>query len=350
VELTWLMRLRIAAAFAIGAVLIGVLAWPIAGRTTPFDVVSLAGGTVGVSEAVILVVLAFLAGIIAYFTCWPWGCEIGVIAAPAGLGIWAIRSANMANLFRENTSVAQQEILLSVLKFEPLLWLSIVAAGFIGVGICDFLFRTEAKQTRESVKSKPKEKPWQPGPYTNFFGAILGPIIKAKVAEIRQRIKQGREAKGTDDRNSKGRKYLNGVLAVVVSVVIAQFCIGVFVQDRAVGDRQMGLVAAQPAIGQIVFGVWISFGIAAFVVKKFLGAGYIWPAIASGIVTAFGIFTYMKHDTLVYLVEHWPPVFYSNAIMSILPIQMVAFGTLGSIWGYWLAVRYSYWREHGQSE
>jgi hypothetical protein len=39
-------------------------------------------------------------------------------------------------------------------------------------------------------------------------------------------------------------------------------------------------------------------------------------------------------------------MFFSNAAISILPVQMVAFGTLGSITGYWLAVRYKYRREH----
>jgi hypothetical protein len=46
------------------------------------------------------------------------------------------------------------------------------------------------------------------------------------------------------------------------------------------------------------------------------------------------------------LVEHYPLVFFSSTVISILPVQMVAFGVLGSITGYWLAVRYYYWRKH----
>ena len=341
-ELSWLMRLRIAAAFGIGAVLIGVLAWPMVAHATPFDAVSFAGGTVSAGDAMILAVLAFLAAVVAYFVCWPWGREIGVIAAPAGLAIWAIRSGNMGNLIIENPSLEQQAVLFDALRFEPLAWLAVVAAGFAGVGLCELFLRGQAKETAAGERIG---QAGVPSPNVYAFGAILD-----KLAWLRDKMQQSRASKGVDGRRSKGNKYLNGFLAVLASVLIAQFCIRIFAQDRPAGDQQMGLVAAQPAIGQIVFGVWISFGIAAFAVKRFLGAGYIWPTIASGVVTAFGIFTYMKHDMLVYLVEHWPPVFYSNAIISILPVQMVAFGVLGSIWGYWLAVRYSYWREHGQSE
>ncbi len=103
---------------------------------------------------------------------------------------------------------------------------------------------------------------------------------------------------------------------------------------------------AQPTVGQIVFAVLVSFGLAAFVVKRFLHASYIWPTIASALVTAFAISIYVKKDVLQYLVQNWPAAFFSNAVISILPVQMVAFGTLGSIIGYWAAVRYDYWRKH----
>ncbi len=98
----------------------------------------------------------------------------------------------------------------------------------------------------------------------------------------------------------------------------------------------------QPAIGQIIFAVLVSFGLVAFAAKAFLDVSYIWPSIASGLVTALGITIYAKQNLLEHLVESWPAVFFSNPVISILPIQMVAFGTLGSIAGYWLAIRYNY--------
>jgi glucan phosphoethanolaminetransferase (alkaline phosphatase superfamily) len=110
-------------------------------------------------------------------------------------------------------------------------------------------------------------------------------------------------------------------------------------------DGQLGSVVGQPVIGQIIFAVLVSFGLVAFAVKAFLNVSYIWPSIASSLVTALGITIYAKQNLLEHLVESWPATFFSNPVISILPIQMVAFGTLGAITGYWLAIRYSYWRK-----
>ena len=89
-ELSWPMKLRIAAAVAAGVILIGFAAWPLAVPPDPFGVVSVLSGTITVGGALILVALAFLTGLIAYFLSWPYGREIGILAAPAGLSIWTI--------------------------------------------------------------------------------------------------------------------------------------------------------------------------------------------------------------------------------------------------------------------
>jgi hypothetical protein len=56
---------------------------------------------------------------------------------------------------------------------------------------------------------------------------------------------------------------------------------------------------------------------------------------------------YVKGDALEHMTRSWPVLFFSKAVLSVLPIQMVAFGTLGAIWGYWMAVQYAHWRKHG---
>lgn len=297
-QLSWLMRLRIAAAAACGAGLIGILAWPIAAQAEPFGVVSLVDGTIGFGGAIALVGLAFLTGLVAYFLSWPYGREIGILAVPSGLGVWAVRCGSMAGLMQQNPTFAQRQTLFAALKWEPIFWLAIVAAGFGGV------------------------------------------LIGQKIAANPQPVENPEKS------SSKANTYLNAVVALVGSVLIAQFCIGIFAQDVRMFDSKLGSVVAQPAAGQIVFAVLVSFGIAAFVVKKFLNAGYIWPIIASALVTGFVSTIYIKQGILRYLVGRWPAVFFSNAVVSILPVQIVAFGTLGAIAGYWLAVRHNYWRKH----
>jgi hypothetical protein len=292
------MRLRIAAAVATGVILIGILAWPLAAPRDPLDAVR--AGSIGFAGKVTLVILAFLAGLIAYFVSWPYGREIGILAAPSGLAIWAGRSGSMATLMQLNPTLAQRQALYASLKWEAIFWLLIVAAGFAGV------------LAAQKIISKPS-------------GA--DPTEKQNKS------------------NSKLNMYLNAAIALAGSVLISQFFIGIFAQDVGIPDSQSGSVIGQPAIGQIIFAVLVSFGLVAFAAKAFLDVSYIWPSIASGLVTALGITLYAKQNLLEHLVESWPAVFFSNSVISILPVQMVAFGTLGAIAGYWLAIRYSFWRK-----
>jgi hypothetical protein len=290
-ELSWPVKLKVTATLLVGIILIGFLA-PLGTPVEPFGVISVPafGG------AVTLAGLAVLAGFIGYFLSWPNGREIGILAVPAGLAIWAVRGGNMAELMRLAPTLAQRQVLFAAIKWEPIFWLTIVAAGFGGV--------------------------------------LIGQrIVTRRLALV---------TRATSDE----RRATNVILAVVGSAFIAQFCIGIFAQDVRIPDHRLGSVMAQPAVGQIVFAVLVSFGIAAFLVKKFLDASYIWPIVASALVTGFAVITYIKEDTLQYLVEHHPLIFFSSVVTSILPVQMVAFGVLGSIAGYWLAVRYNYWRKH----
>ncbi|MGB2864522.1 MAG: hypothetical protein WBC05_14435 [Sedimentisphaerales bacterium] len=288
-ELSWPMKLRIAAAATIGVLLIGILAWPFA---EPFSAVK----AMGSRGAVVLVVLAFAAGFIGYFVSWPFGREIGILAVPFGLAIWAVRSGSMAGLIQLNPTAAQRQALVASLRLEPFFWLIIVAAGFAGVLLGQKLSPNRNLATQEKSKSGPG-------------------------------------------------KYLNAILALVCSGFIAQFCIRIIAQDvRVFDDNIRRSVIAQPAVGQVVFAILVSYGCAAFVAKKFLNVSYIWPSIASAFVTAFMATVYARE--VPYLVQNWPAAFFSNSVISILPVQMVAFGTLGSVAGYWMAIRYEYWRKH----
>ncbi len=295
-ELSLLMRLRIAAAVATGVVLIGILAWPLAASSEPLSAVL--ASDIGPGDAITLVVLAFLTGLIAYFVSWPYGREIGILAVPSGLAIWAVRSGSMTTLMQLNPTAAQRQALLATFKWDSIFWLVIVAAGFAGV--------------------------------------LLGQKI----------LPSPRPAETQKKSNSKPVQYLNAIIALVGSALIAHFCIKIFAQDVKVFDNKLGSIVAQPSVGQIVFAVLLSFKLAAFVVKKFLDVSYIWPAIATVLVTAFAASTYANQKVLQYLVQQWPAAFFTNSVISILPLQIVAFGTLGSIAGYWMAVRYSYWRKH----
>lgn len=298
VRLSWLMRVKLVAALLVGIIVIGILAWPLGAPSEPFGAVFF--GTMSGGGTIVLAGLAFLTGFVAYFLSWPWGRGMGVLAVPAGLAVWALHSGSMAELVRLHPTAEQRVVLFGYLRWEPVIWLAIVAAGFAGVVLAQ----------RIRSKSEPGETQKKANPKSNL--------------------------------------YLNAVIATAGSVLMALICIRIFARDVRIFDRELGsVVVAQPTAGQIAFAVFVSFVVAGFVVKKFLDAGYIWPTIAGALITAFAISVYVKQDTLEYLSGHWPAVFFSNAVVSILPVQMVAFGTLGSIAGYWAAVRYNYWRKHG---
>jgi hypothetical protein len=288
-ELSWLVKLRIAAVAVVGAALIYGVGWRLAG--SPDSVDDMAYG-----HAAPLVALAFAAGLIGYFVSWPYGREIGILAAPSGLAVWAFRSGTMANLIQQSPTATQRQELVASLRFEPIFWLVVVAAGFMGV----------------------------------LLGQKIRPSLKLK------------ELKGETD--SSPTRYLNAIVALVGSAAIAQLCIKICAQDIRLSDNGMGPVVAQPAAAQVAFAVLVSFGVAAFAVKKFLNVSYVWPALATALVTAFGMYNYAKNAQ--YLVKAWPAAFFSDAVASVLPVQMVAFGALGSVAGYWMAIRYVYWRKH----
>ena len=236
-ELSWLMKLRIAAAAAVGFVLLGILGWPLAESAEPFGLVSAFADGIGFGDILTLaplVGLALLAGFTGYFLSWPYGREIGILAAPFGLAVLALRSDSVAYLMQLSPTIAQRQALLAALKWEPVFWLIVVAAGFAGV------------------------------------------LVGRKISQPKARPVEAEERT-----NSKSTVYLNAVIVLVGSVLIAQFCIRIFAKDVQLPDKVLGAVVAQPDVKQIAFAVLVSFGIAAFVVKKFLNTGYVWPIVSS---------------------------------------------------------------------
>ncbi|MBN1974307.1 MAG: hypothetical protein JW787_11750 [Sedimentisphaerales bacterium] len=290
------MKLRIAAAAVVGVVLIGIVAWPSQSPPDPFG--SLVFKEIGASGAVTLLIMAFLAGLISYFAAWPYGREIGILSVPFGLCIWAIRAGSTGGLMQLNPTAAQRSDVLAALRWEPLFWLLVLACGFAGV--------------------------------------ILGQRITARL----------QKQKNIEKVDYTPVKLIYMIISALLSGVIVIFCIRLFARDVAILDSRLEYVPAQPALGQIIFAVLLSFGIAAFAIKMLFNVSYIWPIISCAFITAYTASSYANSNILAHFVQSYPALFFPNSVISILPVQMVTFGTIGSIAGYWMAVRYSYWRKH----
>ncbi len=273
-ELTWINKLRIAAVATLGIVVIGVLAWPLAAPADPL--LPVRASDISLSGTLLLLVLALAIGFAGYFIAWPHGREIGILGVPFGLAVWAGRSGPMRALTQIWNEPPERVTLVHSLRPEPLYWLLIVAAGFAGVLLAQRL---------------------RPAPEAGSSDKAHRPISKEPA----------------DNESSTPRKganvYVNGLIAIVVAVLVSQFFVGVFAQNLAMSRN----VAAQPAVGQILFAVTAAFAVAAFVVKKFFDLSYVLPAAASLFVTAFAQALHYRARPSGNSPRHTPPPSFRTA-------------------------------------
>lgn len=301
-ELSWINKLRIGLVGLLGLAIIGILAWPVVAPADPEGPVRATGATL--PGMILLLAVAFALGVVSYFVTWPHGREIGILTVPFGLTVWAIRSGPMRVLTQANPLPAERAALLASLRFEPVYWLLVVATGFAGVIAAQSATSRHPAADTQTTTSKAKS-------------------------------------------SLKGETVLTVLMALMMAVLIVQFLFGAFAQDLPTFIKTG---AAQPAAGQIVFAGIAAFVAAAFVAKKFFGLSYVWPTVASVLVIPFAEVAYCRGDTIQMFAETQPATSFPHATLAILPVQLVAFGALGSVIGYWLAVQYEHWRTHESAQ
>ena len=291
-EFTILARVRVALAIAVGGVVLGFLGWGFVAPSVPAGAVTFFNGDIGIVDMLICAVLAFAVGFVAYFAAYPYGKQIGVLAVPGGLAVLAIRGGDMTSLIRLNSEVAARQAVYGALKWESLFWLALVLIGFLGVYVAQRIKKPAKDMINENITSS---------------------AIK--------------------DRN------LRIGIALVATVVAAMFLIGILAQDVRIFDKNLGSVVSQPGNGQVGFAVFVAFMVMAWGVKHFLDISYVIPVIAGAILSFVALKFYVNQGVLEYFAENWAVSFYPKAICAILPVQMVAFSALGSVAGYWLAIK-----------
>jgi len=224
-ELSLLMKLRIAVVMVFSGLVLGVLGFSILGPEHPEAAVTLFGGNITIIDTIVYAALCFAVTIIAYLLAYPYGMRIAPLAVATGLTVVACRSGEMMTLLNVNHTLTQRIALYSALKWEGFYWLLPLAAAWCGLLV-----------SSRFMKQSPPAFP-----------------------------------EAEHDINHKLNKKLAIIIAVAATIVIANFAIGIFAQDVRMFDRQVGSVVGQPATSQIAFAVITAFAIAAFVVKRFLG-------------------------------------------------------------------------------
>jgi hypothetical protein len=297
-ELSWLIRFRIAVALAVGIVLLGIL--PLDLLRPPADgVLAIFSGSISIGDLVICAGLSFAAGFIASALCRPFGRQIGILAAPAGMAVWALKSDALATVFQRAPAAADRLNVYASLRFEAFVWLAVAGCCLAGALIADKIF---------GKKSLPHIDKFEADFKLPSFAAIA--------------------------------------IVIVATVIIGNVLINVLAGDVSYPDAKLGKVTGQPANLQLAFAVTVAFMACGFGGKLFLGVSFIWPAAASAFLSAYSIITYGKGPIMEHLAGAWPAVFFARPVSAVLPVYMVAFGCLGAIWGYWLAVDYHLWRKY----
>lgn len=285
--------IRVVAVFAVGGLILGAAGWPMVSSQVPPATVTVFEGNVGISAAAVAIALAFAAGFAGWFVGWPDGRWAGILAAPAGLSIWALATGSVAGLLRSNWQAQGRAEIFLALRWEGFLWLAVV-----GAGLC---------------------------------GALAAEKLAGK----------GRAETNPPDKRGPGAILLNGLGGILVSVLAAQVVISLLAKNVEYVEPRVGAVVAQPLVGQIAFAVFVAFAVAAFLVKQLLDAGYLWPIIA----TAGLVFVVMslagRAEAAAYMSAQWPASFFVRAAASMVPLQVVGFGSVGAIAGYRAAV----WRD-----
>lgn len=296
-ELTLSMKIRIAAVCAVGIVIVGFGGFVLVRPDTPLDAISLFTGDFGVFDVICCMALAFGSGVIAYLVAYPYGKQIGPLAGAAGLAAWTFRSGSMASLLQTNTTLEMRQQIYAKASLESILWIAVVSAGFAGSFAASKLFKLKEAKTPD----------------------LLNP-------------KEGKN------------QGINIAIGMVLTVVIAQFAIGIFAQDVRLFDSKLISVIGQPGNGQIAFAVILSFGIAAFVVKYFLYVNYVYTTI-SAVLLVFWTIKAHVNPSLEYMTGFWPANIFPTSSCAILPIQMISFAAIGSMIGYWFAIQVAYSRK-----
>jgi hypothetical protein len=286
IEQHWKDKLRMGAVLTLGAAVIGIFCWPLASPNAKPEALTFFCSCVSVTDALIILLAAFVTGAAAYFIGYPNGRYTAVAAVPVGLGIWALRSGTMSTLLAYNNEIEQHRLIYMSLRWEGVFWFIVVAAGYAGVKAASRLCGDNADSRLTAQK-------------------------KQQTADI--------------------------ALPLVVTSAIAWPLVNIFAQSPKIPTTDLGIIYSQPHQAQIAFALLAGFGVAGFLVRKFMKVRIEIPAIST-VLFSLAAAIYCGRDSILAVSENMPAAFFKYPICAILPIQIIAFGTLGVLIGYAIAV------------
>ena len=296
-EVSMSMKLRITLVIIVGGSIFGMCGWSLIAPSTNHGIISFVGGSITAINAMLLLAMAFATG---YFTSTltaGYDGKIAVSAVPVGLCICAVRGGYLTNYLSRFDEVQDMHRTYMSLSWESIYWISLVLVGILG----------------------------------------------AKLAE---RFAKGSTEKGETAKN----KALIVMVPLLVSLLIAYFGINILALAPRVFDQKFFTVLHQPLTGQIGFAVFITFVLAGYVCRHFIKSSYIYPLISSAIACFIFMNLSGNIKQLEYMNQKYASVFVAQPFAAILPIQFIAFGSLGAICGYWMSFLHEKWKLENQQQ
>ncbi|MFH1614236.1 MAG: hypothetical protein ABIG61_04020 [Planctomycetota bacterium] len=337
-ELPWGIRIRIGLVLVIGLAMIGPAGLGKLGPAEPFEAAGMYRNMPSSGESIFLVVLAAGASVLAYYASRPYGLQIAPAAVPVGLSIYALCCGTVGPVLQLNPTLPDRQEIYGSLKWEGLFWIGVVLVGQAAVLAAEILSGGHGNSVSARIGRLIKQG--------RVNWGVLWSVCDVTCASEKQVFGHATASNSSGKKSSFGMEAAYMVAATAVSAIVAYYLIGILAKDVKMQDSRLGSVIAQPSVGQVSFAVITAFTAAGFVTRRFFRLSYVWPTIATFFVSFVGMRICGQGQVQRHLAENWPACFFPLAVGAIFPVQMVGFGAFGSLLGFWLAMRYEYWRKH----
>ena len=242
----------------------------------------------------------------------PYGRQLGMLAIPAGLTVWAIQAGNMERLLMRHSEAGARVGFFYGLIGDSIIWFAVVVLG-----------ATAAWLAADKLGTTRPERGNMPAPET------AGKDISTK-------------SKGNSLANKlMENAWVRGISGLIVGGMVAIMLVKILGQARQVRLSEQPVVEASmvPTIGQIIFAVGVGFFLAGLAAHQ-LTEIPLPHLLAAPLLVSVVAYIYGAQDWIIESLNGGGAAFVpvSVTFATILPVQYIGVGTLAVILGYYYSV------------